>query len=82
VAGITAGKHPAARRCLFAGNIGVLRLGSGARDWSLPAEGTIVEEHQGEIVEQRAVGTFFRSPTVAMPPYVVLEPSEVGPGAG
>jgi hypothetical protein len=82
VAGITAGKHPAARRCLFAGNIGVLRLGSGARDWSLPAEGTIVEEHQGEIVEQRAVGTVFRSPTVAMPPYVVLEPSEVGPGAG
>ena len=80
-AGMAAGQHPAARNCLFAGNTGILRLGSGSRDWPVPAHGTIVEGHQGEIVEQNAVDTIYRDPTLEVPRYVVLGPDDVGPAA-
>lgn len=80
-AGMAAGQHPAARNCLFAGNTGVLRLGSGSRDWPVPAHSTIVEGHRGEIVEQNAVDTIYREPTLEVPGYVVLGPDDVGPAA-
>jgi hypothetical protein len=81
VESMTAGRQAAARNCLFAGNVGILRLGSGTWDWPEPARGTIIEGHQGEIVEQHAVDTIYREPTRAVPRYVVLGPAEVGPDA-
>lgn len=79
VESMTAGRQPAARNCLFAGNIGILRLGSGTRDWPVSARGTIIEGHQGEIIEQNAVDTLYRKATFEVPRYVVLGPADVGP---
>jgi hypothetical protein len=73
-------KQAYAIRTLCAGNIGILRLGGGTSSW-LPARDTIVEAHNGSVVTQNAVNTTYRDLTVTVPPYIVLQPSDVGPNA-
>jgi hypothetical protein len=71
-------KQAHAIRTLCAGNIGILRLGGGTSSW-LPARDTIVEAHDGSVVTPNAVNTTNRDLTVTVPPYIVLQRSDVGP---
>jgi hypothetical protein len=77
------GTHPYAEECLFAGNIGRLRIGEGSERWPLPALGTRVAGHQGDIMLRHESGTRLDEPVgMPIPPYVVLTRSDVGPDAG
>lgn len=73
-----------AENCLFAGNIGPIWIGGGASSWHRPALNCRLEAHQGEIVlvsgKQRGTSQGI-SAAAAIPPYVILHPSDVGPYA-
>ncbi len=74
--------YPRADNCLMAGNIGNLRLGVGAG--SFPALNSRIEQHTGSITTSLATGTTGNASTpasVTVPPYVVLQPEDVGPEA-
>lgn len=76
------GAYPRAEDCLFAGNIGPLIIGGGGASSELPPLRTIIEAHQGPISTPRQSGTIHRALTVAVPPYVILKESDVGPATG
>jgi hypothetical protein len=80
------GLQPAGEDCEFIGNIGHLRMGGGSSsNWSYPAARNLIEAHSGQVIiegDGRAVGTTDRrnqSPSVTVPPYVVLLRADVGP---
>lgn len=77
-------QYPSAENCLMAGNVGILRLGSGAADWPLPARGITIARHEGPIVVQNAVDIIENDDAAAgldIPAHVVLQPADVGPDA-
>lgn len=67
-----------AEDCLFAGNIGILRMGGGDSSWQ-PTRNNIVEGHDGAIVNPNVLNTTTRALTVAVPPYQILTAADVGP---
>jgi hypothetical protein len=68
----------------LAGNQGLLRIGEavGRRPNKAPAEGTVVEAHQGPIEKELEAGTTVRADTsVSLPKVRPLAPESVGPDA-
>ncbi len=75
-----------AKNCLYSGNIGPLYIGGGASAWNVPADGTVIENHSGQITlaSGRHINTTDNRngpSTVTVPQYVILQPSDVGPNA-
>lgn len=82
---ISAGSYPAAETCLFAGNIGPLTFAQGSSSASLQPTGCRIENHTGSFSNGAATATTGSPDTpasVAVPPYVILSPNQVGPTAG
>lgn len=73
-----------AMRSFLAGNQGTLKIGEAVarRQNKAPAEGTVVEGHQGPIEKELEAGTTVRASTsVSLPKIRQLGPEEVGPSA-
>ncbi|MGE3292929.1 MAG: hypothetical protein AB7O95_16260 [Geminicoccaceae bacterium] len=73
-----------AMRSFLAGNQGILKIGEAVarRQNKAPAEGTVVEAHQGPIEKELEADTTVRAETsVSLPEVRPLGPEEVGPQA-
>lgn len=74
--------YPCGDNCLLAGNTGTLRLGVGSGTFL--ALNTRVEQHNGSVVsngDEGTTGGAGEAASVMVPPYVILQPADVGPDA-
>lgn len=73
---------PIGESCLFVGNLPFVRIGGGSSKHLLPAVANRVEASDVVLVDGRNIDTTTASSTrIAVPPYVVLHPADVGPRA-